>query len=449
MSGASYRLFTLPLYSKLRRLIEQAPMESALGMQWHGWLEGQCRHGLSQIELDYSGVHLLYGDDDYRLDSFGKQDLLDAIKELLSDVEIRIGKRPLPSVIRFDAVNEPRLDLHPQQKPVTPYDPAPVVTHQNAAYDFNIVRVWRKDMLGQHDIWMVLNKDGRPWRSRRFKFNYKPFFRSMDEAFEWCRSVARTIIPSTRTAWQYQVKWSSVRLTGGDSYREWLIRLPHLHMDSVFRPDAHFALPNLLMHLRTSIYTVGARKMLLIEELQSDYNQAIFTKERREGVAIEDNPFQTAWVELGLRVGVLLACRYGLEGVAVSSGSMHDIIYNRVNKGRATFYDVKVAKALQKLGRALSAEYTSASITAKTQHYEAISETQTLPDGTTRALWMLAPRFVGGRPINTVFNSAREALDYKERVAESLIRATVPVIWMDAATRVKTYKDGLPVLGAV
>lgn len=46
-------VYELPLYSKVRRAIEQAPMEHAPIDAWQDWLLAQAKNGVSQNELDY------------------------------------------------------------------------------------------------------------------------------------------------------------------------------------------------------------------------------------------------------------------------------------------------------------------------------------------------------------------------------------------------------------
>lgn len=437
--------FTLPLYSKLRRLIEQAPFKSAPGADWWKWLNAQTQHGLNQKELMYSDLCLDLEDSPEKQTS---TDILQLIKKLPSDIEILINKQEVPRALLFEEINQPFPLSAKLERPTSPHDPAPLLTHRQSAYDFHIVRIWRQDLLGHHNVWMVLDKNGKPWKSKLLPGHSRTCFFTADAAYRWCRMVSKAVIPSTRKQWKHRTRWSDIRLDGGDNYTEWLITLPNHHFIDELSPQDHFDAENLLMHIRSSIYSVDGKRVLLIEELQSDYNQHISKLERETDEKHEINPYQKTWVELGLRIAILIACRQGLDGVGISNGNMHDVIYTRSNKGRATFYDVMVAKALEKTARTLSAEFSSTIITATTQHYAIEESTYQDLHETIRPCWKVIGIW-GADEKEKEFYSHADALRYKTRMLEREVKASIPVLWMEAKARAELYQAGLPLLGSL
>jgi hypothetical protein len=314
-------VYQLPLYSKVRRAIALAPMESAPMTAWGDWLLAQGKNGVSRNELDYLRFPPSTGRE-------SKNDMLENFQHLASDIEVLIHRKEKPRKLQLLPVNKSgalpvsfRLDK-------TTRKALPFITHHNPAFDFNIASLKAKDLLGHNELWAVLNSNGKYWKSKLLRIKRKPFFLTQKEALDWCHRVSAFLIPNTHKVLEPHVKWEDVRLAGGESYTEWLITQPHHLLNSgSFKPNAHFAAKNLLMHLRTSIYPSSGKRILLIEELQSDYFQNKRRMEKAKDAALIDNPFESSWVDLGLRVAVLIACRQGLDGVAISNGEMQDAVY--------------------------------------------------------------------------------------------------------------------------
>ena len=430
-------VYQLPLHSKVRRAIAQAPMESAPMKAWGDWLLAQGKNGVSQNELDYLCFPPSTGRE-------SKDDLLEHFKHLVSDIEVLIQRKEKPRKLQLVPVNKSgtlpvtfRLDK-------TTRKVMPFITHHNPAFDFNVASLTTKDLLGHNELWAVLNSNGKYWKSKLLRIKRKPFFLTKKEALGWCYRVAAYLIPNTHKVLEPHVKWEYVRLEGGESYTEWLITQPHHSLRGEFKPNAHFAAKNLLMHLRTSIYPSGGKRILLIEELQSDYFQNKRRMEKAEGATL-DNPFESSWVDLGLRVAVLIACRQGLDGVAISNGEMQDAVYRKSSNGRAIFYDSKVANTLKKLAKPLGADCGMATVLARTQYYW-VNDSGSVPtDGCERysVTWMRVP----GHSLKS-FHDYNEAVEYRESL-EKTITTSVPVLWLNPAQRVSLMRLGLPVLGAV
>lgn len=350
-------VYDLPLYSKLRRAVENSPMEVASFKAWCDWLSSLDTKGVSLYELDCFSI---LPPKDGRLT---RQQVLDQMRQLESEIVVRINLKPKPRRLVMESVDQDGV------KPIPLGDRKvmPRIVARNRAYDFNLAYLGVEDLLEHKDVWVVLNGKGRYWRSPRLRKLPQPVFHAREEALDWCRYVSRRLIPRVHRVLEPSVLWDEVRLTGGEGYAEWLITLPHHSFMEFFEPRQHFDCDSLLMHLRTSIYQVGDRRILLIEEIQSDYLQNRRTSPLREVMVTYDTPYESSWVDLGLRVAVLIAARQGLDGVATSTGRMQDVIYDLENQGRAYFYDNRVAKALQRLGKSLGVEVGKATISAKTQ----------------------------------------------------------------------------------
>ena len=184
--------------------------------------------------------------------------------------------------------------------------------------------------------------------------------------------------------------------------------------------------------------------ILLIEELQSDYFQ---TKRRMAHIPVNNvvfNPFESSWVELGLRVATLIACRKGLDGIAITTGKMQDAIYQKANEGRETFYESKVANALKKLAKPLGAEVGQTTVIARTQRFK-ITDAGPEYAGTS-GRYSVHP--MGSTIDHVDFDNADATAELRERL-EKTITSSVPVLWLNADQKVSLIRFGLPVLGAI
>ncbi len=252
---------------------------------WKEWLLAQSKNGISPHELSCL-------DFDTSIGRVNKQGMLDHFQHLASDIEVLIHRKEKPRELQLQPVNKAGSSPVSIRLDKTIRKVMPFVTHHNPVYDFNITRLTAKDLLGNTELWAVLNSDGKYWKCKHLRGHAKPYFLTQEEALIWCRRVARHLIPNTYKVLEPHVRWEDVRLEGGESYTEWLITQPHHTLNQEFRPNAHFNVKNLILHLRTSIYSSAGKRILLIEELQSDYFQ---TKRRCPGTedASGDAQFKT------------------------------------------------------------------------------------------------------------------------------------------------------------
>ena len=70
-----------------------------------------------------------------------------------------------------------------------------------------------------------------------------------------------------------QTRWESYALDGGSSYREFKFKLPGATYGNKAM-DGHWEDTGVLVHARVQDFEVDGKKMLFIEELQSDWHNA-------------------------------------------------------------------------------------------------------------------------------------------------------------------------------
>ena len=146
-------------------------------------------------------------------------------------------------------------------------------------------------------------------------------------------------------------KFQSYQVPGGENYRELLLTLPQKRetlpqgttygpngeiLDSVGSPvsrasiermmpeqgfkSSHFDEPNILAHVRFNDRVVDGKKVLFLEEVQSDYAQA-----KRRGKDVPDAPFinnTSDWASLALKRMIRYASENGYYSISWTTGDV-------------------------------------------------------------------------------------------------------------------------------
>lgn len=245
-------------------------------------------------------------------------------------------------------------------------------------------------------------------------------------------------------------------LPGGENYTEWLITAPNL-TDQYW--GEHFDLPNIIVHVRTTerTSTLGS-KLLLMEEIQSDWNQALRDVIRRpprreqaegeddmewdEDVEIPpDNPYLKHWLDAALRMMLLLAAHRGYAGIAWLPGKLHAERFPWANaEGLTTFYDQIVPSAVEKLGKSWNAQAGAAQFATMSRRYRVQKVTK-------KTTWRVMHRETG-EWMDEEFTNA----DVAEKFCQSLevpVMESVGVFLLSDDMRADLLVNGLPCLGAI
>lgn len=148
--------------------------------------------------------------------------------------------------------------------------------------------------------------------------------------------------------------WTSHRLTGGASCREWLVTLPY-YLPTYF--SSHFTLRNLLLHVRCDIRE-GANKerVLFLQEVQSDWAQQSRRKSKDSDVecSIPRPPWLQEWPVLALKLMILHACELGCNALAWTTGKVQVDRYNWFGeRGLRELYDHTLPKEANRILKSL------------------------------------------------------------------------------------------------
>lgn len=483
---AQYEISPLKLWSPLQRQLASCGLTKASPQQWIGTIRNLQKKGVSAVEIEWSEILSWLGEAPesektfHELAAFattleGKpppeptKQLLPVVylDELLDSLA---EEPPCELVLQRHVSNEyvPQVRYEKQPRPAE-FPPAVVVNGRREVKVLHYrdrtfgICIWLHvevdtGLFGRHRYWSLSVPRGRK------KLATQPVgrrFASGQEALAYGRAlVGRMARRLSKEGFVGQTKslnhFTRYALPGGDNYTEWLITAPNL-IDRYW--GEHFDLPNIVAHVRTSERkTPHGTRVLLMEEIQSDWNQALREAIRQsqqprpaaELTEVEwdedieappDNPYLNHWLDAALRMMLLLAVQRGLSGVAWLPGKLHAERFPWANAdGLVTFYDRIVPVAVEKLAKSWGVQLGTAQFETLSRRYHVIRHSRS---NTWRAAHRVTMELVG---------EAFADLDAAEKFCQSLevpVMEEVSPMYLTDAMRADILENGLPCLGAI
>ncbi len=364
-----YDISPITLWSPLQRHLAACGQTRGSPRQWLGTIRNLQKKGISAVEIEWSRVIAA-------LEGFPKP-----ILDLVDLIEFLADKPPCELVLQRHITDEyvPLVRYEKQQRPAT----LPPVLVRNGRREVRLLHFM--DRTFGLCIWLHVDVDGELFGRHRYwsfsvprgrkKLAPQPVgrrFVSAQEAMAYGRALVERM--ARRLAAQGFVgqtrslnRFTRFALPGGEHYTEWLITAPNLPVEYW---GEHFEIPNIVAHVRTTERkTPAGARLLVLEEIQSDWNQALRkaiqeAKERQpEGVEDRDpigwdddmeappeNPYRNHWLDAALRMMLLLAANQGFAGIAWLPGMLHAERFPWANAdGLKAFYDCIVPAAVEKL----------------------------------------------------------------------------------------------------
>jgi len=141
-----------------------------------------------------------------------------------------------------------------------------------------------------------------------------------------------------------QTHYEDWQTKGGGNYREAvLFYQPQIGFSEPFT-GGHWKEDNVLVHYRFKDHHVNGQRVLLVEELQSDWHQTGRQKGYTDGQtdaaddALPDAPFKKSWPMLGFKRILRMATEEGYDAVAWTSGEIQADRYNLAKKVSKVYY---------------------------------------------------------------------------------------------------------------
>ena len=334
------------LYSSLKRHIEQLPMRRAPAEQWQRTLHNMRRDGIRGEELKWSGL-LEYLSEHKDAKSITKDALTEAFRlervvpQLSNELECDTKCR-----MPFDEVAQrvPGYQLQMAGYPVGDEDIGVVrFCNRERSYRVGMLRRRGRSLGSEQERWFVLGPYGKvvtaPGAST-------PFFHDSHSAMQSADAHARES-HRYRPKFGYSTTYEYMSLQGGEEYREWLVTLPDYHRSHF---NAHYDERNVLLHIRTKIReTEQGARVLFIEELQSDWQQAVARYGTSCGIA--PAPFRKEWASLALKLMLIHTAKLDLDGIAWTDSQVHTLRYDREMGSLQQLYDHELPHLLTRIAR--------------------------------------------------------------------------------------------------
>lgn len=455
-----YDISPLKLWSPLQRQLAASGQTKGSPQQWMGTIRNLQKRGVSAVEIEWSEVLSVLG---------GHPEPFLHVDDLLSFLTDR---PPCELVLQRRIANEyaPQVRYEKQARPAE-FPPVEVrcgrrevrmLHYRDRTFGLCIwLHVEVDDgLFGRHRYWSLsVPRGGKKLAAhpvgRRFASGQEAMAYGRALVARMARRLAQEgFVGETKSVNQF----TRYALPGGEHYTEWLITAPHL---SVEYWGEHFEIPNLVAHIRTTERATpqGAR-LLVLEEIQSDWNQALrkAIQEARERALSStedraflgwdedmdpppDNPYLNHWLEAALRMMLLLAAHQGFAGIAWLPGTLHAERFPWANaEGLKTFYDRIVPAAVDRLAKSWAAQLDAAQFSTLSRHFCVRKLAQ-------KAIWRVLS-LDSGKVVGEDFASYAAA-EMFSRSMEVPVLERVTALYLSDEMRDDIRKRGLPCLGAV
>jgi len=172
-------------------------------------------------------------------------------------------------------------------------------------------------------------------------------------------------------------KFDEYVLPGGEDYREMLLTTKgtqiftkdHFRRTGANVPEGE----NILAHIRFNTRTINGKKVLFIEEIQSDLHQAgrktgynKITSKFEENIVrsdkVPDAPFKKNWHELSMKRIIKYAIDNGFEGISFTPADIQAERYPGAKADFTVFYDQVLPKFVNKFSKKYNTELTEVAL---------------------------------------------------------------------------------------
>jgi hypothetical protein len=314
-------------------------LKRAIVAQWSATLRSLTGKGLKTEELEMSGVLA-------RLQKMPEGETL-TVAQVLQMIDLSHVVPKFACESRFGFVTTvdwreecqriPEKEFKRRRLLGEGYDARHLIRYRHRSLGWAAVHTRYSDLVTERsDWWTVLDERGR------FIQQPVPGFGSAEDAM----AFAELQMSLKFASWgkdQALSKWKRYSLPGGDEYREILLQLDDWPYS--YQPR-HYRTRNVLVHIRTSVRsTQDGRRVLFLDEVQSDWHSDLHAEARREPgeprrKPSPQAPFRREWPLLSMKLMIWWAQRLGVDGLSWSTAEMQsarwgglgppDILYRRL-----------------------------------------------------------------------------------------------------------------------
>ena len=442
----SVKLYSSPqhLYSLLQHRLMTLPLKHATAKHWIATINNHKQSGVREEEIQWSGLpqYLLQQPTDklisktQLLENWNDKNLrLELSTEQVWGENGGLSFTELAQRMQHQAIYRAALKLDENCLCILRY------VDNGCNYRVGVV----KTLLNNHHMalnkyWFALDPYGRAIHNKKETDASDEnktclFFENSFDAKRAADEHAREHF-GMRSGAKKNTHFDHLTLFGGYDYREWLVSLPD-HQRTFF--GKHFYDHNILAHIRTTTRTDNTgRKILFIEEVQSDWHQSgkRYGYNNSSWGRVANAPFKREWPVLAVKLMLIQASQNGFAGIAWSTGSVQEMRYMRFLQPIKQYYDREIPKALNALGKTLNCKVETTHINTRDPWLN-LEKTQDK--------WRVADGH-GKFKTRAKYNNRDEALAVITRHCR-VIDLQVPVLFINEALRRQISEKGLPLYG--
>lgn len=352
----SVKYYSAPrsLYSHLQQQLKALPLQRASAQQWRATIDNM--QGIRQEEVSWSDLQsaLSQADDDTML---SKQQLLECID--FSKIRLSLSAEKIWGTdggLSFREVAQRMPHQHVYRATLKLDDRCQCVLRyldETHNYRVGVVKTQDSDHhMALNRFWFALDPYGRAITNTASNSLYFP---NSEVAKAAADKHARDELGLKGGA-RFHTRYDHLTLYGGDNYREWLVSLPDY--PRIFFGAHHFD-HNVLAHIRTTTrLDEQGRKLLFIEEVQSDWHQSgqLYGYDTSYWGKVANAPFKKEWASLAIKLMLIHASQNGFDGIAWPDGNIQETRYTRALQAIKRRYDTEIPAALNRLGKAFHSE---------------------------------------------------------------------------------------------
>ncbi|MEW8026522.1 MAG: hypothetical protein AB2792_00805 [Candidatus Thiodiazotropha sp.] len=355
------------LRSNLQKKLEQISMHRASPGQWRRTLLNLSRSGIREEEMTWSGlIPFLEKMEEEGSSAVTRDQLLSHIdfsiirlsltNEIVRDQACQLEFTEIPTSKSINLSIIPRAIAEPSDCCVLRYvDP---VHYYKVGY---LKKQKGLNNLAASQQWFALDSVGNPIGDEKTDQHH---FATKEQAFITAsrHALQHLGIP---VAYSQYGRYEHKSLYGGSDYREWLLTLPDYPLSHF---TSHYYARNLLVHFRTKQRIDGqGRRLLFIEEIQSDWHQsgAMYGYKNRWPGRITPAPFRREWLSLAMKLLLMHAADHDFDAIAWTRGEVQESHYFKKLSTVKRLYDKEIPRILGRLCEDLDLTIGNTRITTK------------------------------------------------------------------------------------
>lgn len=151
-----------------------------------------------------------------------------------------------------------------------------------------------------------------------------------------------------------RTRWHEYKLDGGINYRELLFKMPNsFYTNQAMRTHWGDDAEGVLAHARVQDFeSTDGKKVLFIEEIQSDWHNEGHKRGYESSIGVPDAPFSNTYHEFVLKSLLRMAAENGYDEIAWTTGRMQEERWSEeYAEGYHIEYDQDIPKFLNKYGK--------------------------------------------------------------------------------------------------